>query len=352
MEKPPNINSKILALTVIVSLLSVLGLIIFFLLFSIPLQATVFILSGFVFFVLSVLALYYFYHIFLTRHFLKLNEAIRLRLFPHEIPKISDQLEDEDGFKTLNERVHQMIEMREKERQNHDHIDSYRKQYLGNVSHELKTPVFNVQGYIDTLLHGGLSDPEVNVNFLKRAEASIERLIHIIDDLETITQLESGTLILDKEQFDIAQLVKDIFNSLEFEASKKTYRLTLAKKYDKPILVFADPFRIRQVLVNLISNSIKYGKVEGQTTILISTLKDDVVVEVSDNGLGIDPEHLPRIFERFYRVDKGRSRAQGGTGLGLSIVKHILEAHQKSIEVQSVLGVGTTFRFSISSVEV
>ena len=117
-------------------------------------------------------------------------------------------------------------------------------------------------------------------------------------------------------------------------------------------MVFADPFRIRQVLVNLISNSIKYGKVEGQTTILISTLKDDVVVEVSDNGLGIDPEHLPRIFERFYRVDKGRSRAQGGTGLGLSIVKHILEAHQKSIEVQSVLGVGTTFRFSISSVEV
>ncbi len=278
---------------------------------------------------------------------MNLNEAIRSRLFSNEIPRLQNQLDDEDGFKLLSERVNQLIEIREKERQNYEKIDSYRKEYLGNVSHELKTPVFNIQGYIDSLLHGGLEDSTVNRTFLKRAEAGIDRLIHIIDDLETITQLESGTLILDKERFDICQLIKDCISSLELEAAKKNIQLGLNKKHEKPIWVVADPFRIRQVLINLISNSIKYGVSEGKTVLSISTLMEDVIIEVEDNGVGIDPEHLARIFERFYRVDKGRSREQGGTGLGLSIVKHILEAHQKSIEVKSSLGQGTVFRFSL-----
>lgn len=217
------------------------------------------------------------------------------------------------------------------------------------MSHELKTPVFNIQGYIDTLLNGGLEDKTINVDYLRRAEKSIDRLINIIDDLETITQLESGVLDLDLDTFDLATLCKDIYAALEMNAAKRNIKLELARKYDKPVLVNADKFRIRQVLVNLITNSIKYGKENGTTSIAMSYLNDDVVIEISDNGDGIDPKHLPRIFERFYRIDKGRSREQGGTGLGLAIVKHIIEAHQKSIRVESTLGKGTTFVFSLNA---
>ena len=228
-------------------------------------------------------------------------------------------------------------------------MDSYRKEYLGNVSHELKTPVFNIQGYVDTLINGGLSDPLVNVDYLKRAEKSIDRLIHIIDDLETITQLESGELNLDFDDFDIANLCKDIYSSLELNAAKRNIKLELDKKYDKPVNVLADKFRIRQVLVNLITNSIKYGKDNGTTLVSLNYLNDDVVIEIKDDGDGINKVHLPRIFERFYRIDKGRSREQGGTGLGLAIVKHIIEAHEKSIIVKSYIGKGTTFTFSLKA---
>ncbi|MEI6021522.1 MAG: ATP-binding protein, partial [Bacteroidota bacterium] len=171
--------------------------------------------------------------------------------------------------------------------------------------------------------------------------------INIIDDLETITQLESGELHLDVDTFDLAYLCKDIYSSLEINAAKRNIKLELARKYDKPILVKADKFRIRQVLVNLITNSIKYGKENGTTIIALNFLNNDVVIEISDNGDGIDAEHLPRIFERFYRIDKGRSREQGGTGLGLAIVKHIIEAHEKSIKAESERGQGTKFTFSL-----
>jgi len=278
-----------------------------------------------------------------------LTEKIRKRFLNNEIPQKYNQLEEQDGLALLEERVDFLIESREKEVIHFENLDSYRKEYLGNVSHELKTPVFNIQGYVDTLLNGGLEDDAINVDYLRRAEKSIDRLINIIDDLETITQLESGGLDLDLDNFDIANLCKDIYASLELNAAKKNIKLELARKYDKPVLVRADKFRIRQVLVNLITNSIKYGKENGTTLIELNYLNDDVVVEISDNGDGIDEKHLPRIFERFYRIDKGRSREQGGTGLGLAIVKHIIEAHEKSIKVESQQGKGTKFIFSLQA---
>jgi two-component system phosphate regulon sensor histidine kinase PhoR len=300
-------------------------------------------------FITGFLVLYYFYYIDVSYNIKSLSEKIKKRFASNEIPQKYNQLEEEDAMLRLDERVDFLIELREKEVVHFENLDSYRKEYLGNVSHELKTPVFNIQGYVDTLLNGGLDDKTINLEYLKRAEKSIDRLISIIDDLETITQLESGALDLDIDVFDIALLCKDVYSSLELNASRKNIKLELARKYDKPMLVQADKFRIRQVLVNLVGNSIKYGRQDGLTLIELNYLKDDIVIEVYDNGEGIDEKHLPRIFERFYRVDKGRSREQGGTGLGLAIVKHIIDAHEKSIKAESGAGKGTRFTFSLNA---
>jgi len=308
-------------------------------------------LSSFACFVTAFLVLYYFYYISVTRKINALGEKIRKRFLNNEIPQKYNQLEEEDGLALLEEKVDYLIESREKELAHFENLDSYRKEYLGNVSHELKTPVFNIQGYIDTLLNGGLEDVTINFEYLHRAEKSIDRLINIIDDLETITQMESGELHLDIDVFDIANLCKDIYASMELSASKRNIKLELAKRYDKPVHVKADKFRIRQVLGNLVTNSIKYGKENGTTLITLSYLNDDVILEIEDNGDGIPAKHLPRIFERFYRIDKGRSREQGGTGLGLAIVKHIIEAHEKSIKVESDVGKGTKFTFSLTAAE-
>ncbi len=304
-------------------------------------------LSAFTCFIITFLFLYYFYYVSIAREINKLTKKIRNRFLNNEIPVELNLLEEEDSLLQLEEKVDYLIESREKEVRHFENLDSYRKEYLGNVSHELKTPVFNIQGYIDTLINGGLEDKSINMEYLRRTEQSIDRLINIIDDLETITQLESGQLHLDVDNFDIATLCKDVYAALELQAAKKNIKLELARKYDRPVMVRADKYRIRQVLVNLIANSIKYGKENGKTVVSINYLNSDVVVEISDNGVGIAVQHLPRIFERFYRIDKGRSREQGGTGLGLAIVKHIIEAHEKSIKVESEPGRGTKFTFSL-----
>jgi two-component system, OmpR family, phosphate regulon sensor histidine kinase PhoR len=309
------------------------------------------IISVFICFICSFTTLYYFYYVDIAKNVDALAEKIRKRFLDKEIPQKHNQLEEVDSIVQLENRVDFLIESREKEVSHFENLDSYRKEYLGNVSHELKTPVFNIQGYVDTLLNGGLEDPNINMDYLKRAEKSIDRLINIIDDLETITQLETGDLQLDLDVFDIAILCRDIYSSLELSAAKKNIKLEFTKKYEKPILVRADKFRIRQVLVNLITNSIKYGKDNGTTCITLSFLNNDVIVEVRDNGPGIEPKHVPRVFERFYRIDKGRSREQGGTGLGLAIVKHIIDAHNKSIKVESEVGEGTCFTFSLNAAE-
>lgn len=225
-------------------------------------------------------------------------------------------------------------------------LEVYRKEFLGNVSHELKTPIFNIQGYVLTLLDGGLEDENINRDYLMRAERSVDRMITIVDDLEAISQLETGELQLEPERFDIVALSKDILDAQEMKATGKGIILSLEGD-GKPMFVIADRFRIRQVMTNLVVNSIKYGKEYGETKVEFSDRGDTIQIDVNDNGIGIAPEHLPRLFERFYRVDKSRSREQGGTGLGLAIVKHIIEAHDQTISASSTEGTGTTFSFTL-----
>ncbi|OZV70566.1 sensor histidine kinase [Winogradskyella aurantia] len=230
--------------------------------------------------------------------------------------------------------------------------EEYRKEFMGNVSHELKTPLFTVQGYILTLLDGAVEDPKLRKKYLNRASKGVERLIYIIKDLDMITKLEVGDLRLNKERFDIVDLVKGVFDLFEMKAAKKKITLTFDMDYDQPIMVYADKERIQQVLTNLIVNSIKYGREKGTTEVSIENLiKNKAIIRVTDNGEGIDEKDLPRLFERFYRVDKSGSRKEGGSGLGLSIVKHIIEAHEEKIYVESELGVGSEFSFTLEKVE-
>lgn len=227
-------------------------------------------------------------------------------------------------------------------------LENYRREFLGNVSHELKTPIFNIQGYIMTLLEGGLEDPSINRTYLERAEKSVERMVNIVEDLEIITQFESGQLILHKEKFDIVELARDTMSSIQFSAEKNNVKLVFKEVYDKPIFVKADKESVQKVLSNLLVNSIKYSKQVGETKLSFYDMDENILVEVTDNGIGISQEHIPRLFERFYRVDRSRSRDIGGTGLGLSIVKHIIEAHNQTINVRSSLGIGTTFGFTLA----
>ncbi|NRA92996.1 MAG: sensor histidine kinase [Psychroserpens sp.] len=226
--------------------------------------------------------------------------------------------------------------------------EEYRKEFLGNVSHELKTPLFTVQGYLLTLLDGAIEDKKVSQKYLNRANKGLERLIYIVKDLDMITKLEVGDLRLNIENFNIVELVENVFELLEMKAAKKKITLTFDMDYTEPIMVSADKERIQQVLTNLVVNSIKYGREKGTTEISIENLiKNKVIVRVTDNGEGISNENLTRLFERFFRVDKSGSRKEGGSGLGLSIVKHIIEAHDEKIYVESELGVGSEFSFTL-----
>ncbi|MEL7589232.1 MAG: ATP-binding protein [Prolixibacteraceae bacterium] len=225
-------------------------------------------------------------------------------------------------------------------------LERYRKEFVGNVSHELKTPIFNIQGYILTLLEGGLDDPKINKLYLKRTEKSIDRMISIVEDLESITRLESGELKLRVESFDLVRMIDDVFEMELMMANERSIQL-LMDRPARAIMVRADKKRIMEVMSNLMANAIKYGKKNGFVKVSFYDLKDSVMVEVMDNGIGVEKADLPRIFERFYRADKSRSREQGGTGLGLSIVKHIIEAHKQTINVKSVVDEGTTFTFTL-----
>lgn len=226
-------------------------------------------------------------------------------------------------------------------------LETFRKEFLGNVSHELKTPIFNIQGYIHTLLDGAMDDPNVNFRFLQKAAKSTDRLSDLVEDLVAISQLEAGELQMEMTKFDIHALTKDIYEAMEMKAQERGIKLGFKEGCDQPFWVIADKSRIRQVLVNLIVNSIKYGKENGLTLLSFYKMGENILVEVSDDGEGIEEKHLSRLFERFYRVDKSRSREAGGNGLGLAIVKHIIEAHNQTINVRSSVGKGTTFGFTL-----
>jgi two-component system phosphate regulon sensor histidine kinase PhoR len=233
-------------------------------------------------------------------------------------------------------------------------LAEFRKEFLGNVSHELKTPIFNIQGYIHTLLDGAIDDQDVNKKFLGKAARSADRLSDLVADLLEISQLESGELMMEPERFDINALVKDVYEQFEVKAKDRGISLLIKDGCNSPFYVFADRYRIRQVLVNLFINSIKYGNEFGTTTAAYYDMDENILIEVADNGNGISQEHLPRIFERFYRVDKSRAREAGlgGTGLGLAIVKHIIEAHQQTVNVRSTEGKGTTFGFTLQKASI
>lgn len=260
---------------------------------------------------------------------------------------LNENIKEKELLNNTKELVNDLNNNQLKEISDLKKLEIYRREFIGNVSHELKTPIFNIQGYILTLLEGGLEDSTINLKYLERAEKSINRLITIVDDLEAISRLESGELKLEYEKFNLYQLITEVFESLEIASSQKKIKLQFEKNLDKSTSVFADKKRITQVLTNLISNSIFYGSTEGSTIIRFFVIHDNVMIEVVDNGIGIEEKHLNRIFDRFYRVDKSRSREQGGTGLGLSIVKHIIEAHNQSVSVRSKVGEGTSFTFTL-----
>ena len=228
--------------------------------------------------------------------------------------------------------------------------EAYRKEFLQNLAHEFKTPIFAIQGYVDTLLGGAMEEEIVRKRFLENTARNADRLVNLVSDLDEISKLESGEQLLYKQNFTIQELVREIFDSLSIKTQDKKIKSIIKKGCEAPISVFGDKEKIRQVLTNLIENACKYGKTNGN--IIASIYKTDdrhVLVEISDDGIGIEEEHLPRIFERFYRTDTARSRDKGGTGLGLAICKHIIEAHGQSIHVRSTPDVGTTIGFTLDS---
>lgn len=248
----------------------------------------------------------------------------------------------------LQDNIRNYVQMRQTEEDALRDRDTFRREFIGNLAHELKTPLFTTQGYLLTLMEGGLDDPELTAKYVRRATIGMERLVSVVKDLDTITKLENGRNVPVKEAFDIVALAENIIGMVDMEAFERGVTVSLDKDYHDPVMVYADEMRIEQVLTNLVTNSVRYSKEKGgRVKIRFYRSGDKIVTEVSDNGIGIAPSDMPRIFERFYRVDKSRSRDNGGSGLGLSIVKHIIESHGEKIEVESKLHYGSKFRFTL-----
>ena len=297
-------------------------------------------------FITVYIGVYYMLNSFIFEKINPIYKTIHNKNIPEK--ELRKDLEEKDIIKEVNNEVVDWAKNKTKEIAHLKQMAKYRKEFLGNVSHELKTPIFTIQGYVLTLQDGAIDDPEINQKYLKKAENNINRMISIVEDLEAITKLETGELQLNYETFDIVELFRDVMESQELKAKKQTTSLSFNTKYDKPIKVTADKERIYQVATNLIVNSINYGREKGKTEVSFIPMGENILVEVTDDGIGISEKDIPRIFERFYRVDKSRSREQGGTGLGLAIVKHIIEAHGQTINVRSTKCNGTSFAFTLS----
>ncbi|MBT3742906.1 ATP-binding protein [Polaribacter sp.] len=248
----------------------------------------------------------------------------------------------------LSKSMQKFVEGKRLEIKNLTERDSFRRDFLGNVAHELKTPLFTVQGYILTLMEGAVNDKEIRMKYLERANKGAERLVAVIKDLDMIAKLENDGLKLNIDVFNMLELIQNVFDLLEMKAKKRNLTLQFDKIYEFPVFVKGDIEKIEQVLINLIVNSIKYGKPNGTTIVGVENYNDTkFIIKIIDNGEGIEKEHISRLFERFYRVDQSRSREQGGSGLGLSIVKHIVEAHDENILLKSTYGEGSEFSFTL-----
>ena len=303
----------------------------------------------FKFSIFSFLSILIFSYIFLFYRFesfviIRLNEIYK-KLLPtsssYEIKKPSDIDLFTNNLKKINSDKNLEIEMLKNQ-------ENYRKEFIGNIAHELKTPLFTIQGYILTLLDGGVTDKEIIKKYLKRTSKGVERLTYVVKDLDLITKFESGMANLELKTFDIVFTIKNVFEQLEMRAKKNNITLKINDEYFEPIYVYADEERIQQVITNLIINSLKYGVDRGVTEVSVDSLKKGkILIRISDNGEGIEQKHLPRLFERFYRVEKTRNRTLGGSGLGLSIVKHIIDAHNEKIFVESRTNIGSEFSFTL-----
>jgi len=285
------------------------------------------------------------------------------RFIYDRIKKIYDEVSilNEDEFirastttdiDSLSNSVKNYVQGKRIEIKNLTERDSFRKDFLGNVSHELKTPLFTVQGYILTLIEGGINDKMIRDKYLERANKGVDRLVAIVKDLDMIAKLETEGLKMNYEVFNVIDLIQNVFDLFEMKAKKRNITLQFDKVYDYPVFVNGDKERIEQVLINLIVNSIKYGKLNGLTSVGIESFDEKkFIIKVVDNGEGIKEEHISRLFERFYRVDQSRSREQGGSGLGLSIVKHIIEAHNETMLINSTFKEGSEFSFTMKKVK-
>ncbi|MGK7395244.1 MAG: sensor histidine kinase [Candidatus Cyclobacteriaceae bacterium M3_2C_046] len=298
--------------------------------------------------------------------YLLINVALEFFIF-REINKIYEMLEklkNEDlsfimeghkksrnPFKRINEEIFSYAAVKQREIEELKKLEAFRREFLADVSHELKTPIFAAQGFVLTLLDGAIKDKSVRTKFLKKAAKSLEGLETLLEDLLTISQMETGEIKMNFENFNIYELTQEVFDQFESKAEKKNINLSFAGEINEYLMVHGDSQRIYQVIVNLISNALKYTTEEGKIEVYYETSKNDITIFVRDNGIGIPPQDLKRIFERFYRVDKSRSKEKGGTGLGLAIVKHILEAHNTKISVTSTLGKGSIFSFKLKKAE-
>ena len=287
---------------------------------------------------------------YLIKYFLQHKVRLIYRTL-HELKSARTEVQridmDTDVLEEINRETQEWAREKKEEIKELEERELYRREFIGNLSHELKTPLFNIEGYILTLLEGGLEDGSVNRDFLERAANGVERLTRIVEDMDMMSKLESGVLDLKVEKFDLVSVIAEVLKSMEQKAERAKMKLILKPDPDKPIMILGDRDRIAQIFMNLLNNSIKYGKEEGKVTIDILDIEGQLWVELKDDGIGISREHLPRLFERFYRVGSSRNRNEGGSGLGLAIVKHIIDAHSQTITVTSMKGKGTTFTFTL-----
>jgi two-component system, OmpR family, phosphate regulon sensor histidine kinase PhoR len=249
-------------------------------------------------------------------------------------------------LKGINEEIHSFAQLKQKEIDELKKLEAFRREFIADVSHELKTPIFAAQGFLHTLLDGAVNDRAVRMKFLKKAAKSLDGLDMLVQDLLTLSHIETGQIKMRFENIDMLKLTNEVFEQLEGKAAKRGIRLSIHSR-EKKVSAYADHQRISQVMTNLVSNGIKHSFEGGEVTVILELTKKNVVVRVKDSGEGIPAGHLSRIFERFYRVDKSRSREKGGTGLGLAIVKHILDGHNTRAEVDSAPGKGSTFSFKL-----
>lgn len=335
--------------SVIVGVLSlIIILLVHFFVVNIPLWITItypIVISGTIF-----LIFHYFINVFLNERLKLIYRSIRKGKITNE--NTTNIKLSEDVISNLEKETREWTEDRNKELSKLKEQEEFRREFLGNLAHELKTPVFSIQGYILTLLDGALEDQEVNRTFLERASKATDRMARILEDLDQITRLEVDDLKLDMRPFDICELTQEVFDSFEIIAREKNIQLKLAKDIHHPIAVIGDRGKIGQVMTNLIGNSIFYGNNGGLTTVKFYDVDEIITVEISDNGPGIEDQYISRLFERFYRVEKSRNRNEGGSGLGLAIVKHIIESHGQSISVRSTVGLGSTFSFTLDKSKV